>query len=62
MNLVQTSFKGQVFMTQPTKAVYKLLVTDYVRVSKVSDVEQLFTEKDIEATMDKISVRPSGAT
>ncbi|CAF2134306.1 unnamed protein product [Brassica rapa] len=39
--LQKTTFKGRVFMTHATKAIYKLLLTDYVKVSKVS-VEDIF--------------------
>ncbi|KAL6127924.1 hypothetical protein ACLB2K_071285 [Fragaria x ananassa] len=54
--LQKTTFKGRVFMTHATKAIYKLLVTDYVRVSKVSVEDMLFDEEDIDASMDKIEV------
>lgn len=30
--LEKTTFKGRVFMTHPTKAIYKLLLTDYIRI------------------------------
>lgn len=34
--LEKTSFKGRVFMTHPTKAIYKMLLTDYVKVSNIA--------------------------
>ncbi|KAI5356305.1 hypothetical protein L3X38_009200 [Prunus dulcis] len=43
-------------MTYATKAIYKLLLTDYVKVSKVSVEDMLFDEQDINASMDKIEV------
>ncbi len=43
-------------MTHPTKAVYKMLVSDFVRVSSSASEEQLFSEQDLENTMDKIEV------
>jgi hypothetical protein len=43
-------------MTHATKAIYKLLLTDYVKVSKVSVEDMLFDEKDINRSMDKIEV------
>ncbi|KAL6184086.1 hypothetical protein ACLB2K_045490 [Fragaria x ananassa] len=54
--LEKTTFKGLVFMTYATKAIYKLLLTDYVKVSKVSVEDMLFDEQDINASMDKIEV------
>ncbi|CAA7029655.1 unnamed protein product [Microthlaspi erraticum] len=54
--LEKTTFKGRVFMTHATKAIYKLLLTDYVKVSKVSVEDMLFDEQDINKSMDKIEV------
>ncbi|KAF1002960.1 cleavage and polyadenylation specificity factor subunit 3-I [Apium graveolens] len=54
--LEKTTFKGRVFMTHATKAIYKLLLTDYVKVSKVSVEDMLFDEQDILRSMDKIEV------
>jgi cleavage and polyadenylation specificity factor subunit 3 len=54
--LEKTPFQGRVFMTHPTKAVYKMLVSDYVRVSSSASEEQLFTEQDLENSMEKIEV------
>ncbi|KAK2663692.1 hypothetical protein Ddye_002266 [Dipteronia dyeriana] len=54
--LEKTNFKGRVFMTHATKAIYKLLLTDYVKVSKVSVEDMLFDEQDINRSMDKIEV------
>ena len=31
--LEKTNFKGKVFMTHPTKAIYKMLLSDYVKVN-----------------------------
>lgn len=44
-------------MTYATKAIYKLLLTDYVKVSKVSVEDMLFNEQDINRSMDRIEVR-----
>lgn len=52
----QTTFKGRVFMTHATKAIYKLLLSDYVKVSKVSVEDMLFDEHDILNSMEKIEV------
>ncbi|XP_065870906.1 cleavage and polyadenylation specificity factor subunit 3-I isoform X1 [Euphorbia lathyris] len=54
--LEKTTFRGRVFMTHATKAIYKLLLTDYVKVSKVSIEDMLFDEQDINHSMDKIEV------
>ncbi|KAJ7968040.1 Cleavage and polyadenylation specificity factor subunit 3 [Quillaja saponaria] len=54
--LEKTPFKGRVFMTYATKAIYKLLLSDYVKVSKVSVEDMLFDEHDINRSMDKIEV------
>ncbi|PKU63851.1 Cleavage and polyadenylation specificity factor subunit 3-I [Dendrobium catenatum] len=52
--LEKTTFKGRVFMTHATKAIYRLLLSDYVKVSKVSVEDMLFDEQDILRSMDKI--------
>uniref|UniRef100_A0A166DYV4 Cleavage and polyadenylation specificity factor subunit 3-I n=1 Tax=Daucus carota subsp. sativus TaxID=79200 RepID=A0A166DYV4_DAUCS len=54
--LEKTTFKGRVFMTHATKAIYKLLLSDYVKVSKVSVEDMLFDEQDILRSMDKIEI------
>jgi len=54
--LEKTTFKGRVFMTYATKAIYKLLLSDYVKVSKVSVDDMLYDEQDINRSMDKIEV------
>ncbi|XP_022997543.1 cleavage and polyadenylation specificity factor subunit 3-I-like [Cucurbita maxima] len=54
--LEKTTFKGRVFMTYATKAIYKLLLSDFVKVSKVSIEDMLFDEQDINRSMDKIEV------
>ncbi|KMZ75797.1 Cleavage and polyadenylation specificity factor subunit 3-I [Zostera marina] len=54
--LEKTSFKGKVYMTHATKAIYKLILSDYVKVSKVSVNDMLYEEQDIINSMDKIEV------
>ncbi|KAL6329843.1 hypothetical protein AAG906_037943 [Vitis piasezkii] len=44
------------FMTHAMKAIYKLLLSDYVKVSKVSVEDMLYDEQDILCSMDKIEV------
>ncbi|KAG0034840.1 Cleavage and polyadenylation specificity factor subunit 3 [Podila clonocystis] len=51
---VLTSFKGRVFMTHPTKAIFKWLLSDYVKVSNVGSNEMLYDETQLAACYDKI--------
>ncbi|KAF2183668.1 hypothetical protein K469DRAFT_710466 [Zopfia rhizophila CBS 207.26] len=48
--LSKTNFKGRVFMTHPTKAIYKWLIQDSVRVGNISSSSetkvQMYTEAD----------------
>ncbi|KAL7933531.1 beta-lactamase-like protein [Trichoderma chlorosporum] len=46
--LAKTNFRGRVFMTHPTKAIYKWLIQDSVRVgnSASNSATQLYTEQD----------------
>ena len=41
-------------MTHPTKPIYKMILSDYVKVSNISVDELLYDENDIERTMKKI--------
>ncbi|KAI9701141.1 MAG: endoribonuclease ysh1 [Candelina mexicana] len=56
--LAKTNFKGRVFMTHPTKAIYKWLIQDSVRVSNTSSSSeqrtQLYTEADHLSTFPQI--------
>ncbi|KAH9835985.1 endoribonuclease YSH1-like [Teratosphaeria destructans] len=62
--LSKTDFKGAVFMTHPTKAIYKHIMQDSVRVqnTRVSSsaggsdvvVSELFNEQDVLGTLSKI--------
>lgn len=59
-----TNFKGRVFMTHATKAIYRWLLTDFVRVTSLSnnasnDVNggtsaNLYTDEDLMTSFDKI--------
>ncbi|KAF2641958.1 hypothetical protein P280DRAFT_468440 [Massarina eburnea CBS 473.64] len=48
--LAKTNFQGRVFMTHPTKAIYKWLIQDSVRVGNISSSSetkvQMYTEQD----------------
>eukprot|EP00242_Pyramimonas_sp_CCMP2087_P007356 CAMPEP_0198208964 /NCGR_PEP_ID=MMETSP1445-20131203/12302_1 /TAXON_ID=36898 /ORGANISM="Pyramimonas sp., Strain CCMP2087" /LENGTH=702 /DNA_ID=CAMNT_0043882573 /DNA_START=71 /DNA_END=2176 /DNA_ORIENTATION=- len=54
--LYKTNFKGRVFMTHPTKAIYHMMLSDFIRVSKVAVNEMLFDEQDLKRSMDRIEV------
>lgn len=53
----KTKFKGKVYMTHPTKAIYRWLLSDYVRVtglSKKGGEQPLYTEEDLIRSYEKI--------
>ena len=55
----RTPFKGRVFMTHPTKAIYRWLLRDFVRVTSIgtdptSGEESLYTDEDLVESFDKI--------
>jgi cleavage and polyadenylation specificity factor subunit 3 len=49
----RTKFRGHVFMTHPTKALFRMVMHDFMRVG-VAGTTVLFTEGDLHATCDKI--------
>ncbi|TIA72364.1 hypothetical protein E3P91_02008 [Wallemia ichthyophaga] len=55
----KTNFKegnGKVYMTSPTKAVYRFMMQDFVRISTTSAEDQLFTETEMIASWRSIQV------
>ncbi|BGP02412.1 Endoribonuclease YSH1 [Rhodotorula toruloides ATCC 204091] len=53
----KTNFKegnGVVYMSHPTKAVYRYLMSDFVRVSTAGSDDNLFTESEMLASFDQI--------
>lgn len=53
----KTNFKGRIFMTHATKAVMRLLVSDYVKLLAGSRVTNaLYTDKDLTNCIEKIEV------
>ena len=50
----KTDFKGKVYMTHPTKSIYNYVLLDFVKVSQTPSDEQLFDEKDVENSLNKI--------
>ena len=51
-----TNFKGRILMTHPTKAIFNMLMTDFVKLQKNNDSEALFTEQDLKAAIAMIEV------
>lgn len=54
--LMKTTFKGRCFMTHATKAIYRWLLADYIKVCNISADQMLYTEQDLENSMDKIEM------
>jgi Cft2 family RNA processing exonuclease len=54
--LEKTNFEGECFMTHPTKAIYKLILADYVKVSHVNTEENLYDERDLIKSLEKIKL------
>lgn len=52
--LQKTTFKGRCFMTHATKAIYRWLLADYIKVSNIGTEQMLYTEADLESSMEKI--------
>uniref|UniRef100_T1JIA8 Cleavage and polyadenylation specificity factor subunit 3 n=1 Tax=Strigamia maritima TaxID=126957 RepID=T1JIA8_STRMM len=52
--LMRTTFKGRCFMTHATKAIYRWLLSDYIKVSNIATEQMLYSEADLETSMDKI--------
>lgn len=53
----KTNFRGKVFMTHPTKAIYRWMLSDYVKVSNVASTandDQLYTEAELTRSYDRI--------
>lgn len=52
----KTAFRGKVYMTHPTKAIYKWLLSDYVKISSLSPEDQLYDENDLARSFERINV------
>lgn len=52
--LSRTGFKGDCYMTHPTKSVYQHLLSDYIKVSHVRTEESLYDEVDLEKSLKLI--------
>ncbi|CAG0886861.1 unnamed protein product [Cyprideis torosa] len=54
--LQRTTFRGRCFMTHASKAIYRWLLSDYIKVSDISATgdQLLYSEADLESSMDRI--------
>ncbi|KAI9164653.1 endoribonuclease ysh1 [Blastocladiella emersonii ATCC 22665] len=50
----KTTFRGRVFMTHPTKAIFRWMLSDYVRVSASSADDMPYDEHDLQSAYDRI--------
>ncbi|SCU90554.1 LADA_0F04918g1_1 [Lachancea dasiensis] len=56
----RTNFRGRVFMTHPTKAIYRWLLSDFVKVTSIGSNgyndkdENLYTDEDLAESFDRI--------
>lgn len=50
----RSGFRGKVYMTHPTRAIFRWLLNDYVRISNASSENDLFSEKELAQCYDKI--------
>lgn len=51
----KTSFKGKTYMTYPTKAIYKHVLLDSLKVGMAWETQSLFSREDVINSMEKIS-------
>lgn len=51
----KTNFKGKVYMTHPTKAILKYLLTDFIRVINSNSKTDFYSEKDLVNCYEKIT-------
>lgn len=55
--LTKTVFGGTTYMTHPTKAILKLLFSDYVKVSNIGiDSERLYSPQDLIVALEKVKL------
>ncbi|SCU89006.1 LAFA_0E15698g1_1 [Lachancea sp. 'fantastica'] len=56
----RTKFRGRVFMTHPTKAIYRWLLSDFVKVTSIGSSgspdkdESLYSDEDLAESFDRI--------
>ncbi|CAD5228272.1 unnamed protein product [Bursaphelenchus okinawaensis] len=56
--LNKTGFRGRCFMTHATKGIYRMMLGDYIKMSKYgsSSDKAIFSEQDLERSLEKIEV------
>lgn len=52
----KTAFKGEIYMTHPTKAIYRALLSDYLKKNTQDLEERLYSEVDINNSFNKIKL------
>lgn len=52
----KTDFRGKVVMTHPTKAICKMVLSDFVRVADVASSDALFDEDDLNKSMENVEL------
>jgi cleavage and polyadenylation specificity factor subunit 3 len=52
--LEKTNYKGECYMTFPTRDIYKIILSDYVKVAHSKSEESLYNEKDLKNSLEKI--------
>ena len=52
--LEKTNYKGECYMTYPTRDIYKIILSDYVKVAHSKSEESLYNEKDLKNSLEKI--------
>lgn len=52
----KTDFRGRIFMTHPTKAIYHHVLKDYIQVLRRHSEEPLYSEEDLDKSMRCIEV------
>ena len=52
--LEKTNYKGKCYMTYPTRDIYKIILSDYVKVAHSKSEESLYNEKDLKNSLEKI--------
>lgn len=50
----KTEFKGEVYMTHPTKTILKWMLNDYIRLLSVTSDTDIFTDSDLRSCNNKI--------
>ena len=52
----KTAFKGEVYMTHPTRAIYRALLSDYVKKNPAVPEDALYNDVDIGNSFEKIKL------